>query len=132
MGLLIDSSAIIAAERGKLDWEQLLAAHAQEPSAISVITASELLHGVHRANESTRAAREAFVERILSSLAVVPLDLQIARVHASLSAPIAAAGQPVGAHDLLIAASAIAMGYSVVTRDLRSFPRIQGLKVIQA
>ncbi|WP_437839932.1 hypothetical protein [Sorangium sp. So ce1153] len=66
MGALIDSSVLIAAERGKLDLEQVLRDHGDEPVAIAMITASELLHGVHRAVEpSQRARREAFVERLL-------------------------------------------------------------------
>jgi predicted nucleic acid-binding protein len=51
-------------------------------------------------------------------------------VHARLSAELAAKGSPVGAHDLLIAATALAMGYDVATRDDRSFPRIPGLQVL--
>lgn len=47
MGAVIDSSVLIAAERGKLDLPRVLADHGDEPIAISAITASELLHGVH-------------------------------------------------------------------------------------
>ncbi|XXT23673.1 type II toxin-antitoxin system VapC family toxin [Sorangium sp. So ce429] len=131
MGALIDSSVLIAAERGKLDLEQVLRDHGDEPVAIATITASELLHGVHRAVEaSQRARREAFVERLLAHLSLIPFDLVVARVHARLSAELAAKGSPVGAHDLLIAATALAVGYDVATRDDRSFPRIPGLTVL--
>ncbi|WP_437931001.1 type II toxin-antitoxin system VapC family toxin [Sorangium sp. So ce291] len=131
MGALIDSSVLIAAERGKLDLEQVLRDHGDEPVAIAMITASELLHGVHRAVEaSQRARREAFVERLLAHLSLIPFDLVVARVHARLSAELAARGSPVGAHDLLIAATALAVGYDVATRDARSFPRIPGLTVL--
>lgn len=132
MGALIDSSVLIAAERGKLDLEQVLRDHGDEPVAIAMITASELLHGVHRAVEpSQRARREAFVERLLGHLSLIPFDLVVARVHARLSAELAAKGSPVGAHDLLIAATALAVGYDVATRDERSFPRIPGLTVLR-
>ncbi|WP_438010459.1 PIN domain-containing protein [Sorangium sp. So ce321] len=121
---------LIAAERGKLDLEQVLRDHGDEPVAIATITASELLHGVHRAVEaSQRARREAFVERLLAHLSLIPFDLVVARVHARLSAELAARGSPVGAHDLLIA-TALAVGYDVATRDDRSFPRIPGLTVL--
>jgi predicted nucleic acid-binding protein len=64
---VIDSSVLIAAERGKLDFERVLRDHGDEPAAIAAITASELLHGIHRAVESTqRSRREAFVERMLA------------------------------------------------------------------
>ena len=49
MGTLIDSSVLIAAERRKLDLDDALGTHTEEPVGIASITASELLHGVHRA-----------------------------------------------------------------------------------
>ncbi|KYF76896.1 hypothetical protein BE17_41775 [Sorangium cellulosum] len=110
----------------------MLRDHGDEPVAIAMITASELLHGVHRAAEpSQRARREAFVERLLAHLSLIPFDLVVARVHARLSAELAAKGSPVGAHDLLIAATALAVEYDVATRDERSFPRIPGLTVLR-
>ena len=56
MGALIDTSVLIAAERGLLDLEALLNSHAKESIAISAITASELLHGVHRLKSAVRRA----------------------------------------------------------------------------
>jgi predicted nucleic acid-binding protein len=132
VGAVIDSSVLIAAERGKLDLECVLRDYGDEPVAIAAITASELLHGIHRAVEPTqRNRREAFVERLLADLPLIPFDLVVARVHARLSAELAAKGSPVGAHDLLIAATALAIGYDVATRDERSFPKIPGLNVLR-
>jgi predicted nucleic acid-binding protein len=127
---IVDSSVLIAAERGKLDLDELLRAHADEPVAIAAITASELLHGVHRAaRPAQRSRREAFVEHLLAALPVVSFDLVAARIHATLWAQLAAKGVSIGAHDLLIAATALALGYDVATHDERSFPKIPGLKV---
>ena len=132
MGAVIDSSVLIASERGKLDLERVLEDYGDEPVAIAAITASELLHGIHRAVESAqRTRREAFVERLLADLPLIPFDLMVARTHARLSAELAAKGSPVGAHDLLIAATALAVGYDVATRDERSFPKIPGLRVLR-
>ena len=64
-------------------------------------------------------------------LPVIAFDLVAARTHARLWAQLAARGVTIGAHDLLIAATAIARGLDVVTRDERSFPRIQGLSLIR-
>jgi predicted nucleic acid-binding protein len=131
MATLIDSSVLIAAERGKLDLEPVLRARGSDRVAMASITASELLHGVHRAVEAEhRARRDAFVERLLARMPVLPFDLVAARVHARVWADLAAEGLTVGAHDLLIAATAIAAGYDVATRDQRSFPRIPGLTVL--
>lgn len=131
MGALIDSSVLIAAERGKIALEGLLQAHAEEEIAIASITASELLHGVHRAvKPAQRARREAFVENILAVVPVVPFDVVAARVHAGLWARLVSKGVSIGAHDLLIGATALAIGYDVATHDKRSFPKIPGLNVL--
>lgn len=132
MGALIDSSVLIAAERAKVGFEALLAGHADVEIAIAAITASELLHGLHRAAKpAQRAHREAFVESVLAVVPVVPFDLVTARIHASLWAHLAAKGVSLGAHDLLIGATAIAVGFDVATRDKRSFPKIPGLKILE-
>ena len=128
MATLIDSSVLIAIERQRLGLDTVLAEHGEEAAAIAAITASELLHGVHRAKTTKqRVHREAFVEQVLTNVAVVPFDLVVARVHARLWADLAAKGVSVGTHDLLIAATALATGSTVATRDDRSFPRIPGL-----
>jgi tRNA(fMet)-specific endonuclease VapC len=113
-------------------WQPRETTVGDEPVAIAAITASELLHGVHRAKDRSQPARrETFVERLLAGLPLVPFDLVVARVHARLSAELATAGTPVGAHDLLIAATALAVGYDVATRDERSFPRVPGVNVLR-
>ncbi len=132
MGALIDSSVLIAAERGQLDLEASLAGHAEEDFAISAVTASELLHGVHRARTpAQRNRREAFVEGLLARLPVIPFDLLAARIHARLSAELAMRKIVIGSHDLLIAATAMAKGYDVATRDERSFPKIPSLSLLR-
>jgi tRNA(fMet)-specific endonuclease VapC len=128
MGFLIDSSVLIAWERDRLDLPSQLAEFAEEDFAISTITASELHHGVHRAaNPAQRRRREAFVEGLLARLPILSFDAVAARIHARLSAELAADGTAVGSHDLIIAATALTKGYIVSTRDERSFPRIPGL-----
>jgi len=73
VGTLIDSSILIEVERGHLDLEALLASQLEEDFAISAITASELLHGVHRAKTpAQRSIREGFVEGLLAQLPVMP------------------------------------------------------------
>lgn len=129
MGIVIDTSVLIAAERGQLDLRAALADHSEETFAISAVTASELLHGVHRVAAARRAAPEAFVEGLLEQVPVLAFDLITARVHARVWAALAAKGKVVGERDLMIAATAMAHGYQLVTRDERSFPSIPGLSV---
>jgi len=132
VGTLIDSSILIAVERGHLKLEDLLAGRMDEDFAVSAVTASELLHGVHRANTpAQRGIREAFVESLLARLPVFPFDLLTARIHARLAAELSARRVSVGPHDLMIAATAVARGYNVATRDERSFPKIPGLSLLK-
>ncbi|MGH2543510.1 MAG: PIN domain-containing protein, partial [Ardenticatenaceae bacterium] len=112
MGQLIDSSIFIALERRGQSLRTLARAAPPEPIALASITASELLMGVHRADTAARRVRRAaFVEAILTRVPVLPFDLQVARVHAQIGAELAAVGQPIGAHELIIAATALAYGY---------------------
>jgi len=130
MATLIDSSVLIAAERGQLDLDRISAGYADEDLALSAVTASELLHGLYRAKTAAqRHRRQAFVEGLLGQLPVIPFDLTVARVHASLWASLSERGATIGERDLMIGATAIAKNYSILTRDERSFPRIPGLKV---
>jgi tRNA(fMet)-specific endonuclease VapC len=101
-----------------------------EEVGIAAITASELLHGVHRATPDYRARREAFVEAVLAAFPPLPFDLLAARAHARIWADLAAAGLDVGAHDRLVAAIAITAGWRVGTANRRHFARIAGLDVL--
>jgi tRNA(fMet)-specific endonuclease VapC len=95
-----------------------------EEVGIAAITAAELLHGVHRASTEHRVRREAFVEAVLAAFPPLPFGLLAARAHAQIWAGLAAAGQDVGAHDRLVAATAITSGWRVGTANLRHFDRI--------
>ena len=130
MGALVDSSVFIAAERGQLDLDRFLERLGDTGLSLAAITASELLHGVHRLRRSRRSVRaQSFVETILARVPVVSFDIVCARAHARLGARLARRGVTIGAHDLLIGATALANGLSVITRDRRSFARIPELEV---
>jgi tRNA(fMet)-specific endonuclease VapC len=100
-----------------------------EERAISVITLSELLHGVLR-GRNRRAGRRAFVEYVLSELEPVPITEPVARVHAEIWTELVERGQMIGAHDLWIGATALAHGFGVATRNERDFARVPGLRVL--
>ena len=132
MAALIDSSVLIAGERGQINLADLLVALGGEPLALSAVTASELLYGLHRAQtRAQRVRRNAYLEAIFAQMTVLAFDLAVARVHAAVSAQLDRTGRRVGAHDLIIAATAIAHDCRVATRDLRSFPKIQGLETVR-
>lgn len=102
-----------------------------EEVGIAAITASELLHGVHRATREHRGTRAAFVESMLAEFPVIPFDLLTARTHAGLWAELAASGAEIGAHDRLVAATALSSGWRVGTANVRHFDRVSGLDVVE-
>jgi len=127
MAVLIDTDVLVDHERDAEPVDRLLG---DEERAISVITVSELLHGVHRACGARRTRRRAFVEHILSGFEPVPITEPVARVHAEVWAELAGRGETVGAHDLWIGATGVTHGLGVVTRNAEDFARIPGLRVI--
>ncbi|MBI5444120.1 MAG: type II toxin-antitoxin system VapC family toxin [Deltaproteobacteria bacterium] len=130
MGVIFDSSEIIALERDRAEAESLVVGRPDEPFGISVVTVAELLHGVERAGtEGRRIRRQAFVEKVLEFFPVFPFDTSVARIYARIWASLAQRGQTVGAHDLIIAATAISLDYAVVTHNRRDFERVEGLRV---
>jgi tRNA(fMet)-specific endonuclease VapC len=142
MGTLLDTTVFIEIERAvrTLPADSAMAEvtarlrkhlSATEETGIAAITASELLHGVHRATAQNRPRREAFVEAVLAAFPTLPFDLIAARAHARLWAHLAASGLDVGAHDRIVAATAIAAGWRVATANIRRFDRIPGLEAVQ-
>ena len=130
MAVLIDASILIEAERGRLELEPHVARRHDEESFLSVITASELLHGVHRATQpDVRAKRSAFVEGILERFPLLSVDLACARAHAQIGAELRKAGTIIGPHDLWLAATCVAHGLTMVTANIREFERVPGLRV---
>lgn len=129
--MILDSSVLVAAVRRTLRMDALLASLAEESVALAAITASELLHGCHRAIESgARTRRWAFVEGLLQAIPVLPFGLAEARRHAELWADLTTRGQLIGPHDMLVGATALAQGYSLATLNRAEFTRIPGLRLI--
>jgi tRNA(fMet)-specific endonuclease VapC len=125
VGTLLDSSVLIRLEHTG----STLTLPEDEEVAMAAITASELLHGVHRADPRRRAQREAFVEHVLRVLPVYPFSLEAARVHARLWTDMAATGRLIGPHHLVLASTALALGCSVATYKVSEFTRVPGLVV---
>ncbi|MFZ3091103.1 MAG: type II toxin-antitoxin system VapC family toxin [Nitrospirota bacterium] len=132
MGIIFDTSVLIAMERSSDNVEGLIEGREDELFGISTITVSELLHGVHRADsENRRLKREAYVEKIIETFPIYSFDLSAARIYARIWANLAKKGVSIGAHDLIIASTAISLGFSVATSDIRDYGKIKGLKVEQ-
>lgn len=130
MGVVIDTGLFVHWERrapsATRDMSQL-----DVPAFISVVTASELLVGVHRASTPTRReSRSRFVEALLAQFAILPVTLDIARQHAAVAAELSQKGTPIGYHDAWIAATALNHGFALMTMNASEFSRVPDLKVI--
>jgi tRNA(fMet)-specific endonuclease VapC len=129
MGIIIDTAVLIDFEKGRIHLNKHISERKEDEFYISVITASELLHGVHRAADpDIREKRSVFVEGVLKNFPVLHIDLAVARVHARLWAELRSRGMMIGLHDSWIAATGIAKGCTLVTSNMREFERIHGLK----
>ena len=117
----------------KLDLAGFLRTLGNAPTLISAITISELQQGSLRAPVGRhRDDRARHVSRCLAKFRAVPFDAVIALTHADIWAKLEASGQRIGANDLIIAATALAVGYSVATLNLSVFRRVPSLPFIDA
>jgi predicted nucleic acid-binding protein len=126
VGVLIDTSALIAAERAG----ELLGVDLSQDVGIAAITASELLLGTHKGSARQRARRTAYVEELLDRLPVFPFGLIEARIHAEVAATLQSTGVTTGTADMQIAATALARNWSVATLNRGDFERVPGLVVV--
>jgi tRNA(fMet)-specific endonuclease VapC len=123
--LILGSGALIALERVATHEADVLPAEAD--IVISAVTAAELIVGVELADDQRRPRRQVIVDGLLDRVEVVPFDLEIARHHATLLAYCRRTGQPRGAHDLQIAATARGTRRTVVTTDEHAFEGLPGV-----
>jgi len=128
MAQLVDTSVFVSLERRGIDLSD--APWADEPIALSSFTAAELLDGVYRADTAERRARrETFIEAALEHLEILSFDLAAARVYARVWAGLSSQGQRISVNDLIIAATALAHDFGVLTENVRDFERVPGLVV---
>jgi predicted nucleic acid-binding protein len=136
MGLILDSSIIIAAERRGETVEQLieriLRATGDQDAALSAVGLTELVHGIYRApTPEMRFRREAFLTELLAALTVYPYTREIALLAGKVDGEQQSLGIVIPFADLLIGTTALALNYSVLTVNVRHFERIPGLTVLK-
>jgi predicted nucleic acid-binding protein len=130
MAFLIDADVIIQAERRALDLDAWLRSQPNEEIKIAAITVAELWRSVERATGLHRTRRQKFLQQVLLTFEVVPYTEKAAVEHARLWADIEAAGQRVSMHDLILAATALDCGATVVTFNARRLAAIPELTVL--
>jgi tRNA(fMet)-specific endonuclease VapC len=136
MGLILDSSVVIAAERHGDTVEQLLGQviklAGDQEAALSAIGLTELIHGIYRAQTPViRQRRELFINELLADLTVYPYTKETAFLAGKLDGEQQSRGVVIPFGDLLIGATALSLGFQVLTGNQRDFRRIPGLSVVQ-
>jgi len=130
-GLVLDTGLFIADERGRFDLRAFVAKHPRFTAVMTSITAGELLVGIDREEDAVRRSRKrAAIEDHLTMYPILNFDEYCAREWAEISNALRVRGLPIGKHDLLIAATALAHGYAVVTFNGGEFSRVPGLTTI--
>ena len=136
LGLILDSSVLIAAERMKLTATQAIETvqHVvgEIPIVLCALSIAEIGHGIYRANTpETRSHRRAFLDDLKASVPIHPVTEVTAEIVARIGAEQAAKGVTLPLGDLIIGASALELGYAVGTGNVRDFIRIPGLTLVQ-
>jgi predicted nucleic acid-binding protein len=135
MGLILDSSILIAGERRgetvRQMMQRIVRAGGDAECALSAISLIELTHGIYRAKtDADRSRRIAFADELARDMIVHPVSLAIAQVAGRIEGEQAARGVSIAVEDLIIGATALHLGFDVATLNVRDFKRIPGLNVV--
>lgn len=136
MGLILDSSVVIAAERRGDNVTQMLkqivAATGDQRAVLSAVGLTELVHGIYRAQTTAaRNRRDSFIRELLNDVEVYPYTKETALLAGKIDGEQQNRGIIIPFGDLLIGATALEVSYSVLTVNVRHFERIPGLSVVQ-
>lgn len=136
MGVILDSSILVAAERKSKTARDVLAALSSQvgdtETGVSVITLLELAHGAARADTpERRAKRERFIAELATALPIYPVTASIALRAGQIDGEYQSRGVRLPLSDLLIGVTALELGYGVATGNVRHFRLINGLAVFQ-
>jgi predicted nucleic acid-binding protein len=135
MGVILDSSVVIAAERRANTIEKfiesLVNSIGDQDAALSSVGLTELIHGIYRATDpQIRSRRGAFIRELLSDFTVYPYTSDTAMLAGKIGGEQQASGISIPFSDLLIGATALSLGFPVLTFNLRHFRLIPGLTVL--
>jgi tRNA(fMet)-specific endonuclease VapC len=111
--------------------ERIVAAAGDQEAALSAVGLTELVHGLYRANTSAvRLRRQSFLDELLADLTVYPYTKEIALLAGKIDGEQQTQGVVIPFADLLIGATALSLGFSVLTINVRHFRQIPDLSVM--
>ena len=130
MSYLIDSDWLIEYLAGQNAAIELFESLAPSPIAISIITYAEVYDGI--LNGRSRQPYESGFEQFLVAATVHEITMPIAKVWAAIRGDLRRRGRLIPASDLFIASTAIHHDLTLVTRNLRHFERVPGLRLLES
>jgi tRNA(fMet)-specific endonuclease VapC len=113
--LILDTGVLIASERDRSTLSKIITE--DDDLVIAAITVAELRTRIELAGPAQRADRSDFLIRVLETLPVEPYDVTTAEAHGRLLAHVHRSGKQRGAHDLIIAATALTSRRTILTHD---------------
>jgi tRNA(fMet)-specific endonuclease VapC len=136
MGIILDSSVVIASERRGETVEKLIERIVRltgdQEAALSAVGLTELVHGVYRAETpETHVRRETFLNELVAVLAVYPYTIDTALLAGKVDGEQQNKGNVIPFADLLIGATALSLNFALLTVNPRHFKRIPDLQVVQ-
>jgi len=129
MKYLLDTDICIDVLRGRSEAVQRIKTVSPSDVRVSVITRFELMCGVERCSQKHKEDERQKVERFLQLIIVLPMENQIADRAARLRKQLSALETPMGPYDLLIAATALECGHTLVSNNQKEFSRIPELSL---
>lgn len=127
LGLILDSSALIAGERRKLTPAQVVEDVVKKigavPIILSALTIAEIGHGIYRAKTvEIQERRRAFLDELKATIPIHPITEATAEIIARVGGEQAAKGIQVPLADLIVGACALELSYAIGTSNIRDFP----------
>lgn len=126
----LDSNTISYYFRGDPQVVPRLLALPPAEVAVPTVVVYELRYGLLRLPPEAGQRRLVALEQLLRPMAILPFDEITARVAARVRVELERRGEPIGPHDLLIAATVLRHGATLVTRNVREFSRVDGLDIV--
>ena len=124
---LLDTDTVIYSLKGEPAVEKNLREHFHDPMKMSVITLMELYYGAHKSQKI--ASNLAKIKTLEISFQIIPISEESAEIFGMIKAQLEKAGSPLDDFDLIIASCALSNNLMLVTKNVRHFQRIEGLKL---
>src|SRR5580700_5601422 len=136
LGLVLDSSVLIAAERKKFTTPEAVRKVREQAGDVAIVicslTVAELAHGIYRADTPERSRmRRQFLDELKAHVPIHPVTESTAEIIARIGAAQAAKGITLPLADLIIGACALELDYAIGTTNVRDFNRIPGPNIIR-